>query len=239
MNVLTIGNSFSQDATRYIHQLAENQGILDLYTANLYIGGCPLSLHYSNMKDDSKSYLLEENGFSTERYVSIKDALLMKKWDYISVQQVSQLSVDFDTFEPYLTELCAYIRKLSPKSRLLIHETWSYEQNSEKLLGLGFKTSEEMYEKLHGAYIEAQKSVDAYKIIPSGTLFLNMLNSGIEKIHRDTFHATLGLGRYALGLLWLRALTGIDIFENSFSDFDQEISENEIKIAKKCVMELI
>jgi hypothetical protein len=51
MNILTIGNSFSQDATRYIHQLATNQGVSGLYVANLYIGGCPLSLHFSNMKD--------------------------------------------------------------------------------------------------------------------------------------------------------------------------------------------
>ena len=41
MKVLAIGNSFSQDATRYLHQIAKaNQ--FDLKVVNLYIGGCSL-----------------------------------------------------------------------------------------------------------------------------------------------------------------------------------------------------
>ena len=62
MNVLSIGNSFSQDAQRYIHHLAKKDGF-EMRTANLYIGGCPLRTHYLNVLDDEKSYVFEFNDF--------------------------------------------------------------------------------------------------------------------------------------------------------------------------------
>ena len=51
-------------------------------------------------------------------------------------------------------------------------------------------------------------------------------------------HAHLGIGRYALGLTWYAVLTGRDVTENTFSDFDVPVSEEEIRIAKECVMEI-
>ena len=236
MNVLAIGNSFSQDATRYLYQIAKKQGISNFHVTNLYIGGCPLFIHFKNMHEDNYAYALEVNGTNTGYSMAIKEALLSRKWDYVTLQQVSNLSPDYDTYEPYLTELVAYIRKYAPKAKIFIHETWAYEKDSQRLLSLNFKTPEEMYEKVHEAYLEALKHADG--IIPSGTLFMNMLHAGVEKIHRDTFHATCGLGRYALGLLWLHTLTGADITANDFDDFDEPISENEVALAKKLVMEL-
>ena len=44
MKVLAIGNSFSEDATRYLHDIAKADGVA-LEVANLYIGGCPLDRH--------------------------------------------------------------------------------------------------------------------------------------------------------------------------------------------------
>ncbi len=236
MNILAIGNSFSQDATRYLYGIAKKQGFSNFHVTNLCIGGCPLSLHFRNMHADAKAYMLEVNGVFTGYYMSLKEALLSREWDYITIQQVSHLSPDFITFEPYLTDLCAYIRKMAPKAKLYLQETWAYEKDSQRLNSFNFATPEEMYEKVHKSYLEASKLTDG--IIPSGTLFMNMLHSGIEKIHRDTFHATYGLGRYALGILWLHVLTGADITANTFNDFDEEITESEIAIAKKCVMEL-
>ena len=76
-------------------------------------------------------------------------------------------------------------------------------------------------------------------IIPSGELFDELLKNGIEKVHRDTFHASLGIGRYALALLWYKYFTGKDINDNSFNDFDEEVTDNEIATAKKCVNKLL
>ena len=62
-----------------------------------------------------------------------------------------------------------------------------------------------------------------------------LLESGISKVHRDTYHASLGLGRYALGLLWYRMLTGNSVKDNVFAAFDQPITAEERQIAKDCV----
>ena len=72
IQVLSIGNSFSQDAQRYLHDVAKSEGVA-LETVNLYIGGCSLERHYRNMKGDYREYSLEMNGHTAGGFfVSIK-----------------------------------------------------------------------------------------------------------------------------------------------------------------------
>ena len=85
MNVLAIGNSFSQDATRYLHQVAKSAGVY-LEVFNLEIGGCPLSKHFRNIKADAKAYAFEFNGIYTGFQMSISEAVLSRDWDYITIQ---------------------------------------------------------------------------------------------------------------------------------------------------------
>ena len=239
MNILAIGNSFSQDATRYLHQIAKSDNC-DLTVVNLYIGGCPLSLHYSNMLANKKAYYLEFNGQSTGFNISIDDALLSREWDYISLQQVSNLSNKYDTYQPYLTELSKHIKTFAPKATQLIHETWAYEEECKRLcLELGYKTQLEMYNDIHMAYKKAATDINAEFVIPSGTLFQLLIKNNVFNIHRDTFHASLGIGRYALGLLWYAMLTGNDVSKNSFTAFDEGISDEDINTVKKCVAQCI
>ena len=47
MNILAIGNSFSRDATAYLHQLLTASG-MENTVVNLYIGGCSLERHWQN-----------------------------------------------------------------------------------------------------------------------------------------------------------------------------------------------
>ncbi|MGN1128615.1 MAG: DUF4886 domain-containing protein, partial [Candidatus Flemingiibacterium sp.] len=44
LKVLSIGNSFSQDAQRWLHDIAAADGV-ELLAKNLYIGGCSLERH--------------------------------------------------------------------------------------------------------------------------------------------------------------------------------------------------
>ena len=235
MNILSIGNSFSVDATRYLQRIAKADGV-QLTTVNICIGGCSLFRHFKNMKADYKEYALEMNGENTGFFVTMKEALLSREWDVVTIQQVSQLSPKYESFQPYLTELCAYIREHAPKAKILLQQTWAYEKDSKRLCTeLGYKTHEEMFKDVEESYNKAAESINADGIIPSGAMFEGLLKNGIEKIHRDTFHASLGLGRYALGLLWYKVLTGNQVSENSFCDFDEPVSENEIAIAKKVI----
>ena len=74
MKILSLGNSFGKDAQRYLHRIAEKNGH-ELKCVNLYIGGCPLRLHYLNMLGDVKNYSFEFNGETTGIYVSLLEAL--------------------------------------------------------------------------------------------------------------------------------------------------------------------
>ena len=239
MNVLSIGNSFSQDAQRYLHRIAKADGSV-LNTFNLYIGGCSLYTHYKNMINENEAYLLEMNGESTGFKVSIKEALLNREWDVVTLQQVSSKSPYYETYQPYLNSLVALVRHCVPKAKIVIHQTWAYEKDSGRLTEeLGYKKHEDMFKDIKKAYSKAAKDIDADFIIPSGELFQKLILSGIEKVHRDTYHATYGLGRYALGLLWYKALTKSDITNNTFSAFDEEISPKDIERAKKCVNSIL
>jgi len=235
MNILSIGNSFSQDAQRYLHQIAKADGE-NIQCFNLYIGGCSLSHHYKNMLSEARAYTLEVHGTSTGFKVSMKEALLNREWDVITLQQVSTNSPKYDTYQPYLEKLVEYVRLYNPKVKLIIHQTWAYEQGSTRLHDtMGYSDYRDMLRDIKAANQKAAEDSKADLIIPSGEVFGEMLENGVEKIHRDTFHASRGLGRYALGLTWYRFLTGNEIAENTFADFDEEIPAEQIAIAKKCV----
>ena len=238
MNILSIGNSFSQDAQRYLHQIAMADGV-NIQPFNLYIGGCPLSKHYRNMLSEERVYALEMNGSNTGFYVSLKEALLNRNWDIITVQQVSQQAPNYDTYQPYLDGLVEYIRRLVPKARIAVHQTWAYEQGSKRLNEKAkYSDYKNMLCDVVKAYQKAAEHIRADYLIPSGEVFGAMIENGIQKIHRDTFHAGRGLGRYALGLIWYKTLTGNDVLENPFCDFDEEVSAEQLVIAKKCVQEV-
>ncbi len=72
-------------------------------------------------------------------------------------------------------------------------------------------------------------------MIPSGALFEVLAAAGAEHIHRDTYHASYGFGRYALGLLWYTFLTGNDVNDNAFNIFDESVSNEEVLLAKENV----
>lgn len=238
MNILSIGNSFSQDAQRYLHQIAKADSV-ELNAFNLYIGGCPLAQHYCNMLSEERLYSLEMNGSSTGFKVCLKEALLNREWDVITLQQASLYSTEYSTYQPYLEKLAEYVRLCVPKAKIVIHQTWAYEQGSDLLKNaVGYSDYRDMLSDIKASYQKASEDIKADGVIPSGEVLGAIFENGIKKIHRDTYHASLGIGRYALGLIWYRVLTGNDIFDNAFCDFDEEVSAEQIAIAKKCVSEV-
>lgn len=235
MKVLAIGNSFSENATRYLHNIARAAGE-KLEVANLYIGGCVLERHYRNMLSDSRAYTLQYNGENTGFTVSLSEALLNRKWDVITLQQGSTQSFKADSYDPYILELSDFVRQCQPKAKLLIHQTWAYEQGSARLVErAGYDTPQAMLADVKAAYEKAAETVRADGIIPSGEMLMKLFEQGITNLYEDTYHASVGLGQYALALLWYRMLTGNAVAENTFCDFDAPVTAEEMAAAKTCV----
>ena len=239
MNVLAIGNSFSQDATRYLHKIARRAGE-GLTVVNLYIGGCTLERHFRNMHTDERAYELQINGEASGFKVSLKEALLNRPWDVITLQQASHQSTKYESYQPYLNELSAYARKLCPGAKQMIHQTWGYEGGSERLTVLmGYGDPAQMTADIVAAYARAAVDIGASAVIPSGQLMAKMSANGMEKVHRDTFHASYGAGRYALALLWYAVLTGKDVSADGFDDFDVPVTDAQREIAVRSVREIL
>lgn len=225
MKILSIGNSFSQDAQRYLHKLSKHRGV-EMKTVNLYIGGCPLRTHYLNILDDVAAYDFQFNGESTGLKVSIRQALRSDNWDYVTIQQASHESARFETYAPYLETVAEYVRKYCPTAKLLVHQTWAYENGSQRLLDHGFSSEEEMFQAVEKAYEQACHLISADGLIPAGKAMLALSKAGLPA-HRDTFHAKFGYGRYLLALVWLKYLTGRDISGDDFDDFDEPVTEEQ------------
>lgn len=239
MNILAIGNSFSRDATRYLHQIAQADDV-DLTVVNLYIGGCPLRKHYNNALEDKAAYEMDFNGEPTGFYVGIKEALLTREWDWVTIQQVSQDAPVYETYQPYLKYMTNYIKTYAPKAKLAFHQTWAYEKDSKRLCEeLGYDIPEQMLEDIQKSVRRASESMGGAMVIPGGAAMMNLWKSGVEQVHRDTFHASLGCGRYVLALTWYLALTGHDVEQNTFRGFDVPVSEAEVQLAKAAAIRAV
>lgn len=239
MKILSIGNSFSEDAQRYLHKIASANGE-NIKAVNLYIGGCSLKTHYYNMLEDAPKYHFTFNGEYTGIYVSIKQALMSDDWDYITLQQASFFSNQYETYQPYLDSLVAYIKKYCPHSKLLIHQTWAYQDGSTHLANMNYDKAADMFADIKEAYNKAKCDINADGLIPCGEVFIKAAEYGIKDMHNDDmYHANRGIGRYALALTWYTYLTKENPFDVKFNDFDIEVSEEEILIAKRVVSDIL
>ena len=236
MKVLSIGNSFSDDAQRYLREIAASEGV-EIETLNLCIGGCSLERHAANIKSGAEAYIFHYNGGvnSDDRIVTIEEGITMREWDIVTLQQVSTHSFKEDSFYPYIYEVAAYVREKLPKAKIYIHQTWAYENGCPRSFEItDGKGAEFMLEGIRHAYRRAKHEINADAIIPSGELMELLRLRGANGIYRDTFHAGYGLGRYAIALLWYKLLTGRDVSENGFSHLDEPALEEDLKIAREC-----
>ena len=221
--ILCIGNSFSCDATRYLYQMAHSAGE-ELRIANLYIGGCPLVRHAFNAQARSRDYELYFNGFATGFMVSSHEALLSNEWDFITLQQASGKSFDWDSYQPYLTIMQDYLRLFGKKAEIVVHQTWGYENGFERLERFGFADHDEMFEKVRVCYDKMADFLGA-RIIPSGRAVQLACDANVTRMHRDGYHLSKGAGRYVAAAVWMETLLGIPAENSTFRDFDEEIPE--------------
>lgn len=243
MKLLSIGNSFSEDAHRWLHQLAQQQGF-ELETVNLYIGGCSLETHWKNVQEDNAFYDLERNGNLGTEKISIYRALVMEKWDIVTLQQVSQYAGMPMSYEPYLGELAAYVRKLCPGAALLFHQTWAYEIDSEHSGFANYRFDQKlMAEKIISVSGEKAQSIDA-AVIPTGAVIQHLretlpefdYKNGGMSLCRDGFHLTLDYGRYAAAAVWLSVLMNKPLIPMPFADFDGEITAKIVAAVNACCL---
>ena len=236
MNVLCIGNSFSEDATAYLQRISNGE----LYVRNLAIGGCSLERHYNNMVENLVNYWYEEDA-KCIRDSSVAQALEEREWDRITLQQVSQDSGIIDTYEPFLGEIVKYLKEKCPSAKIVLHRTWAYDDKSDHG---GFVNYDRDRKKMYNAIVDTTNKIAekyGFDIIPCGDAVelardLPEFSNGAElNINRDGFHLSLDYGRYLAALVMYRYFTGKSATEVDFEpeNTDKEINRKLKEIANK------
>lgn len=222
INILAIGNSFSQDATAYLYPMAEAAG-KEIKVVNLYIGGCSLETHWSNIQSDAALYDYELNGQNTGRKISIKEALKEEAWDYVTLQQVSGESGLIGTFYPYIINIFEYVKEYAPTAEQLLHQTWAYEIDSNHSDFTKYDRDQlKMHKAIKAVYHNLSEKF-SLRVIPSGDVIQQLRskpvfdygNGGIS-LCRDGFHMHFIYGRYALAATWFGFILKENILENRF-----------------------
>ena len=221
MNILCIGNSFSEDATRYLHQISNGE----IYVANLALGGCSLERHYNNILENYKGYLYEVNGEVVHDKGSINEVLREREWDFVTIQQVSHFSGMEETYEPFLPYILGYIKGACPNAKIVFHRTWAYSDYSTHE---GFVNYDRSRPKMFEAIVNASNNICkkyGLDIIPNGDAVekARLLPEFDEKTHpitRDGFHLSLDYGRYLAGLVMFKYFTGKDATKVTYEPED-------------------
>lgn len=233
IKVLSIGNSFSQDAQHFLHDLSMH-GEEEIYCVNLYIGGCSLETHAANIKSDKKAYLYEVNGKQTDRYRGIEEVLTEENWDFVTLQQASWLSGKEETYIPYFDEIYNFVKSKSD-AQLLMHETWAYETDEN----LPPEKQQEMYNNISKTY---KKFANEYnmQVIPVGDVIQQLrktpefdYSAGQPSLNRDGQHLGLGYGGYVAALIWYKVITGKSVEKIGFLPYEFVITNDSMNKIKK------
>lgn len=244
MKLLSIGNSFSVDAQRWLHTFAIENGI-ELQTGNLYIGGCSLETHWKNIEANATDYTYYVNGAEEGCPMSIAAALALDTWDVVTLQQASHFSGEWQTYEPYLTDIAAVVRAAQPQAKLYFHQTWAYEVDSAHEGFVTYNNNQsEMFHRILDASAAAAQRIDA-QILPVGEVIqalrrelpaFDYPNGGVS-LNRDGFHLSLDYGRFAAAATWLYALFGQPIAVDGMAKhgFDTALLEMIVAVVKRIV----
>jgi len=225
MKILSIGNSFSNNAHTYFNEIAKSMEV-DLVLFNACIGGCTLERHMrhadaydKNRNDPEGSPYPVAKGCK----ISLRECLKLKKWDVVTIQQASPSSFKPETYHPHGERLIAYVRRHAPQAEIVVHKTWAYRED-HSFWGEKNLDTDRMYKRLSKAYRDFCTE-NEFRMIPAGDAFQAARRSkkwgkpvfpkrkggAIKRsLHADdAFHANAN-GNYLLGCVWFDFFFGVD-----------------------------
>ena len=264
LRILAVGNSFSDDGTEYLPGLLEAAGIHNVIVARLYIGGCTLERHCKEYADGTANYIYyksTDNAWKTvSRNATILDGLKDEPWDIITIQQASDLSGIYPSYEQWIPKLVSIIRKEAPNPRAAIvwHMTWAYATNSDHGAFPNYgRNQQTMYEAIRSCVDRASQQFNLPVVIPSGEAVqiargtrLNNKDkvpatSKVYELTRDGYHLTRQHGRYIAACTWFETLIkptlGKSVLGNSYLMLDTEYSipPKDARLCQKCAVKAV
>lgn len=216
LRILSIGNSFSQDADEMLYDIAKSAGV-ELIIGNMYMGGQTLQGHMQQVTGNLSAYTYQKRssaGRKDTANVSLETGIKDEPWDIITFQQGSPISGQYATFQPYLNDLITYVKGkvTNPSVKYALHMTWAYSSDSTQSGFDNYGNNQmTMYNAITDAYLKAMQEVNFSILIPSGTAVQNArtnpyLKAVGRELTRDGYHMDLGIGRFIAGLTFFATL---------------------------------
>ena len=234
LKVLAIGNSFSNDTTHFLEDIARAEGFETVLVGNLYISGCTLQTHALNVLGNLpayKYYMNYDGEWKTIQDCTLEYALKDQDWDIITMQQGSTWSGKPETYEPHLTQLIEYVNenKTNPNARFAWNMTWAYQADFQKDMFAQYGRNQDvMY---HAIISTVQSTVQAHKeiayIMPCGTAIQNARTSYVgDTLTRDGYHMS-ELGRVITSYTWLATFLNEPLTEINFTNVSDTLTLTE------------
>jgi hypothetical protein len=186
LRLFLIGNSFSQNATRYLPQLSAEGGH-PLKIGRAELGGCSLQRHWEIAEAAEKNP--DDPKGKAYNGKSLRELLSAGTWDVVTLQQNSMNSGDVTTYSPYAKKLYDLIRSIQPKARIVMHQTWAYRSDAKTFTQVArkqhAKSNKEMYEKSRAAYHTIAGEL-GMPIIPVGDAFWKVNSDPVTAYKPDS-----------------------------------------------------
>lgn len=206
VKVLTIGNSFADNACTFLKEIAESVPGCRIEISKANIGGCSLEKHAQLIKGCEADPKLKPY----QSKYSLKELLQKEKWNVVTIQQVSHMSFRPESFQPFADQVFACIKTNAPGAEILIHQTWAYGPDCKRLEGFKL-TRQQMNAGLITCYADLARHFGGLRMLKSGETFTASLlaNPEIDLWNaKDRSHASQE-GCYLAGCVWFAELFGI------------------------------
>ena len=291
LKVVMLGNSFGECIMHYTPEFAAACGApLDL--CSLFIGGCSLGRHaenaarteadfapyrvmwqYASLADQTRVPfygLLTRTGehpmAECPRHIGHANwpaVLKAEKWDVVVIHQRSEDSWQWKTYQPDADRVIAKIRELAPQARIVVQETWSYCDLSDRVCdpktggpGTYGVDKRGMYERLHDCYGRLA-AANGFAVIPTGTAiqrYRDALPVGKDVLADDLvgndwpdgkggrridFKHLNRRGEYLQAATWTAALTGRDVRDVGFLPPTTGLSRDRAALIRACAQDAV
>ncbi len=243
MNILFIGNSFSDDTMEHAAHILQSLGVNAMSLGNLYIGGCSIHRHVDNAANDRAWYDYRTNtgdGWTTTPDTSLRAALTSREWDVVAIQ-TGTADGSRNTCErcyDFLPILLKYIKALCKNApKIVFNMTWvgeAWNGHPEVVAHHGDQMA--MYREVARIVHDVvSPQVDA--VSPAGTAIQNARAAGLAPLNRDGYHLSWGLGRYIAALTFIGTATGLDISDCAW--YPDDVTQAQARLARKAVQDAL
>lgn len=213
INILFIGNSFTQDATEHLPGMLEASGVKNVHITRLFHGGYTLPEYLANFESENicaaRSYHPGYTQWSGNE--SLDDcpatALASREWDIVVVQEHTGRKEGWEwpgTLKAALEGLREKINAAHPDHKptivYLLAQAYSKDSN---VLKTNFSNNRNlMFATISSVARQVTTQTKIDKIISTGATFENlrttslMVDNGMQ-LTRDSYHMDYGISRYA------------------------------------------